>query len=62
MHCTGMGEAGNGKEARTFYIDKAFAVWDDAHKEAFLRWTTMPFFPLYGFYVSVSRNTYCVVG
>lgn len=35
---------------RTFYVDKAFAVWDQAHKEAFIRWTTMPFFPLYGFY------------
>ena len=55
------GRGGQWKD-RTFYIDKAFAVWDDAHKEAFLRWTTMPFFPLYGFYVSVSRNTSCVVG
>jgi hypothetical protein len=35
---------------RTFYVDRAFDVWDRAHKEAFVRWTTMPFFPLYGFY------------
>ena len=36
--------------SRAFYVDKAFAVWNQAHKEAFIRWTTMPFFPLYGFY------------
>lgn len=35
---------------RKFYVDRAFNVWDQAHKEAFVRWTTMPFFPLYGFY------------
>jgi hypothetical protein len=35
---------------RKFYVDRAFDVWDQAHKEAFIRWTTMPFFPLYGFY------------
>jgi hypothetical protein len=35
---------------RKFYVDRAFDVWDQIHKEAFIHWTTMPFFPLSGFY------------
>jgi hypothetical protein len=35
---------------RLFHVDKAFAVWDQAHKAAFIRWTTTPFFLPYGFF------------
>ena len=28
-----------------FFIDMAFEIWDDAHKEAFARWIAMPCFP-----------------
>jgi hypothetical protein len=28
-----------------FFIDKAFEVWDNVHKEAFARWLGMPCFP-----------------
>lgn len=31
-----------------FYLDKAFAVWDEAHKQAFVHWVNMPFFPTLG--------------
>ncbi len=29
----------------SFQVTLAFAVWDDAHREAFLRWCNLPFFP-----------------
>lgn len=28
-----------------FFIDRAFEVWNDEHKEAFVRWIGMPYFP-----------------
>lgn len=28
-----------------FFLDKAFDVWNDAYKEAYMHWATMPFFP-----------------
>jgi hypothetical protein len=36
---------------REFYVDRAFDVWDQVHKDAFVRWTTMPFFPVTGFHI-----------
>jgi len=33
------------KSAPTFFIDRAFEVWDDEHKEAFARWLGTPCFP-----------------
>jgi hypothetical protein len=32
----------------SFYLDKAFAVWDEEHKHAFARWVNTPFFPKQG--------------
>lgn len=30
---------------RKFFLDRAFEVWDDEHKEAYVRWASMPFSP-----------------
>jgi hypothetical protein len=33
------------KSAPTFFIDQAFAAWDDRHKRAFAHWISLPYFP-----------------
>lgn len=40
-----------------FYLDRAFEVWDDEHKDAFVHWTTMPFFPR-GKFQSLARGPF----